>query len=204
MNWRQKPKNSTWGIDVAQLIVLYDACVLYPAPLRDLLMHLALTDLFQAKWSDRIHEGWIRNVLVNRPDLSREQLARTRTLMDTHVQDALVENDDVLIDTLNLPDPDDRHVLAAAIVAKADLILTFNLRDFPAQVLQPYGIQARHPDRFISDLLSSDPDNICAAVQRHRASLRYPPKTITEYLEIMERQGLSQTVAKLSKYREVI
>ncbi len=189
---------------MAQLIVLYDACVLYPAPLRDLLMHLALTDLFQAKWSARIHEEWMRNVLANRPDLSRAQLERTRVLMDTHVQDALVENDEALIDTLDLPDPDDRHVLAAAIASQADLILTFNLRDFPTQVLQPYGIQARHPDRFISDLLSNEPSNICAAVQRHRASLRYPPKTITEYLEIMERQGLSQTVAQLGKYREAI
>jgi len=66
---------------VAPLIVLYDACVLYSAPLRDLLMHLALTDLFQAKWSARIHEEWIRNVLTNRPDLSRAQLERTRMLI---------------------------------------------------------------------------------------------------------------------------
>jgi hypothetical protein len=189
---------------VASLIVLYDACVLYPAPLRDLLMHLALTDLFQAKWSDRIHEEWIRNVLANRPDLSREQLERTRTLMDTHVQDALVENYEALIDELYLPDPDDRHVLAAAITSHAALILTFNLRDFPAEVLQPYDIQARHPDRFISDLLSSEADSICAAVRFHRTSLRYPPKTVAEYLEIMERQGLSQTVARLAVYREVI
>lgn len=167
-------------------------------------MHLALTDLFQAKWSDQIHEEWIRNVLAKRPDLSREQLARTRTLMNTHVQDALVENYEVLIDELYLPDPDDRHVLAAAIVGKADLILTFNLRDFPAESLLPYGIQARHPARFISDLLRSEPDSICAVVRRHRASLRYPPKTVTEYLEIMGRQGLSQSVARLAIHKEVI
>lgn len=59
----------------------YNACVLYPAPLRDLLMRLALTDRFRARWTEDIHEEWIRNVLVNRPDLTREQLDRTRTLM---------------------------------------------------------------------------------------------------------------------------
>jgi len=63
---------------VPGLIALYDACVLYPAPLRDLLMHLALTDLFQARWTNAIHEEWMRSVLENRPDLRREQLERLR------------------------------------------------------------------------------------------------------------------------------
>ena len=71
--------------------VVYDACVLYPAPLRDLLMRLALTDLYRARWSDQIHEEWINAVLRNRPDLSRAQLERTRSLMNAHVRDALVE-----------------------------------------------------------------------------------------------------------------
>jgi len=189
---------------VAELIVLYDACVLYPAPLRDLLMHLALTDLFQARWSARIHEEWIRNVLASRSDLSRERLERTRRLMDTHIQDALVENYESLIDTLTLPDPDDRHVLAAAITGEANLILTFNLRDFPNEALQPYGTQARHPDQFVSDFIASESGIICDAIKLHRTSLRYPPKNVTEYLEIIERQGLSRTVARLQEYAEFI
>ena len=122
--------------------VLVDACVLYPAPLRDLVMHLALADLFRAKWTDRIHEEWIANVLANRPDLSRGQLDRTRMLMDSHVRDALVTGYEPLIDTLALPDRGDRHVLAAAVRCNADLILTFNLRDFPPEVLEPFGIEA--------------------------------------------------------------
>ncbi len=106
-------------------IVLYDACVLYPAPLRDLLMRLALTDLFQARWTDQIHDEWTRNVLANRPDVTAESLARCRRLMDEHVPDCLVTGYESLIPTLSLPDPDDRHVLAAALHGGASSIITY-------------------------------------------------------------------------------
>jgi len=148
-------------------------------------MHLALTTLFQAKWSAAIHEEWIRNVLKNRPDLRREQLERTRTLMDTHVQDCIVEGYEVLVESVELPDPDDRHVLAAAIVGKANLIITFNLKDFPQIALQPYHIKAQHPDIFIAGLMDMHLDDVCMAVKRHRASLKNPPKSVTEYLHIL-------------------
>lgn len=100
---------------VSSFTVVFDACVLYPAPLRDFLMHLALTDLFRAKWTDEIHNEWIRSVLKNRPDLTEERLQRTRTLMDSHVRDCLVCGYESLISSLALPDENDRHVLAAAI-----------------------------------------------------------------------------------------
>src|SRR5947209_7691586 len=159
------------------LTVLYDACVLYPAPLRDLLMHLALTDLFRAKWTDAIHDEWIRSVLERRPDLKREQLERTRSLMNAHVRDCLVTSYEDLIPSLNLPDPEDRHVLAAAIRSRTDVIVTFNLGDFPAETLARYGIEAQHPDDFITHLLDLAPGTVCAAVKRHRESLRNPPKS---------------------------
>ncbi len=91
---------------------LYDACVLYPAPLRDLLLQLALTGLFRARWSATIHDEWTRNVLLDRPDLTAAQLQHTRALMDAAVPDALVVGYEKLIPSLTLPDPDDRHVLA--------------------------------------------------------------------------------------------
>jgi len=100
--------------------VIYDACILYPAPLRDLLMQLALTGLFQARWTDRIHDEWTRNVLKNRPDLTVAQLNRTRAMMNAAVEDALVLEYEYIIPSLELPDTDDRHVLAAAIAAKAN------------------------------------------------------------------------------------
>ena len=93
-----------------------DRCVLYPAPLRDLLMQLALTDLYRARWTEKIHEEWMRNVLKNRPDLSKEQLERTKSLMNRSVRDCLIEGYEFIIPSLDLPDPDDRHILAAAII----------------------------------------------------------------------------------------
>ena len=122
---------------MASLIAIYDACVLYPAPLRDFLMQLALTDLFRAKWTDRIHDEWIRNVLKNRPDLKKEQLEKTRELMNKSTRDALVENYDTLIESIQLPDPDDRHVMAAAIHAKPTSSSLSISRIFPQKYYVP-------------------------------------------------------------------
>ncbi len=133
-------------------IVLYDACVLYPAPLRDLLMQLALTDTFQASWTDQIHDEWTRNVLADRPDVRAESLARCRRLMDEHVPDCLITGYEFLIPTLTLPDPNDRHVLAAAIHGAAGVIVTFDLGDFPASSLGQFQIEALPPDDFIINL----------------------------------------------------
>lgn len=184
------------------LTVLYDACVLYPAPLRDLLMHLALTDLYRAKWTDAIHDEWTRSVLRDRPDLSPEQLRRTRNLMNAHVRDGLVTGYENIIPTLVLPDPDDRHVLAAAIRAGADVILTFNLDDFPAEALAPHGIEARHPDEFLVHQIGLAPDVVCVAAGRHRASLKSPPKDVG--LATLEAQGLVRTVEGLREFAELL
>jgi hypothetical protein len=99
--------------------VLLDACVLYPAPLRDFSLHLACSGVFRARWSDEIHEEWIRNLLANRPDLTAEQLQRTRELMDRAVPDSLVTGHLGIAKGLILPDPEDKHVLAAAICSNA-------------------------------------------------------------------------------------
>ena len=192
MSWRPRPRSWAWATEVNRFTVVYDACVLYPAPLRDLLMRLALTDLYRARWSDQIHEEWITAVLRNRPDLSRAQLERTRSLMNAHVRDALVEGHQPLIPALELPDPEDRHVLAAAIQCGADLILTFNLDDFPEQALASYGIGACHPDAFLVDQLNLDGERVCLAMRQHRASLRNPTKTVEEYLATLGEQGLSR------------
>lgn len=176
---------------------IYDACVLYPAPLRDLLLQLALTDRFRAKWTDAIHDEWIRNVLKDRSDLTAKQLQRTRELMDSHVRDCLVDGYESLIAGLSLPDVDDRHVLAAAIHARADVIVTYNLRDFPAAVLKPYGLEAQHPDDFIYHLSDLASEDVALSARRCRERLRNPPKTTEEYLSILESQRLPQTVAFL-------
>jgi hypothetical protein len=167
-------------------------------------MWLALTDLFRAKWSYKVHEEWIRAVLRNRPDLRPEQLERTRRLIDAHVRDCLVENFESLIDGLDLPDLNDRHILAAAIRGRADVIVTCNLTDFPVDRLEPYGIEAQHPDTFIMYLIDLEPGTVVGAARQHRVSLKHPPKEVEEYLSTLERQGLVQTVTELRSYASVI
>ncbi|MES2262571.1 MAG: PIN domain-containing protein [Pseudomonadota bacterium] len=180
--------------------VVYDACVLYPAPLRDLLMHLALSDLYRARWSDMIHDEWTRNVLASRPDLNHGQLNRTRQLMNAHVRDSLVTGFEYLIPSISLPDPDDRHVAAAAIHSGASLIVTFNLKDFPQAALKPYNLAAQHPDDFMVDLLDLHITGVLEAVASHRRSLKNPPKTADEYLDTLLAQGLTQSVAAMRQW----
>ncbi|MDG3008308.1 PIN domain-containing protein [Paludisphaera sp. Pla2] len=184
--------------------VLYDACVLYPAPLRDLLMRLALANLFQARWTDEIHDEWTRNVAANRPDVSPESLARCRRLMNEHVPDSLVTGYESLIQSLSLPDPDDRHVLAAAIHGGAGLIVTFNLSDFPASALGGYSIEAIHPDEFLANLWGEFPEAVLDAVSRQRAGLKNPPRSAGELLATLEQCGLAETVARLRAHAEEI
>lgn len=189
---------------MAAFTALYDACVLYPAPLRDLLMHLALADLFRAKWTDAIHDEWIRAVLKSRPDLTAEQLERTRQLMNAHVRDCLVTGYEEIIPSLSLPDPGDRHVLAAAVVGRADVIVTFNLKHFPASALSPLGVEAQHPDEFVTHLLDLDPGAVCAAVKRQRESLKKPAKSVAEFVPTLEQCGLPLTVAALAAFAELL
>lgn len=184
---------------LSQFTVLYDACVLYPAPLRDLLMQLALTGLFRAKWTNEIHDEWITSVLRDRPDLTLTQLTRTRHLMDKHVFEALVEDYAQRIETLTLPDPDDRHILAAAIESKSSLIVTWNVRHFPDEISKPYGIAAVTPDAFILDQIELSPQLVEQAVRRQKDSLRNPALTWPEYFQNLENQNLRETVVSLKQ-----
>ena len=178
-------------------IVVYDACVLYPAPLRDLLMHLTLAGACEARWTDAIHDEWTRNVIVDRPDLAPERIIRTRDLMDRHATDAKVVGYEHLTLTLTLPDPDDRHVLAAAIHTGASTVVTYNLRDFPAEALASHGITAEHPDDFAVERLDADPERVLLAVGRHRRSMRRPPVDERQYLELLRRQRLPRLATRL-------
>ena len=112
-------------------VVIYDANVLYPSTLRDVLIRVGLTRLVQPKWTDLIIEEVFGNLRANRPDLDPARLDRTRRLMNDAIRDVTVAGYEHLIDQLDLPDADDRHVLAAAIHAGAQAIVTRNLRDFP-------------------------------------------------------------------------
>ena len=181
---------------------VYDANILYPAPLRDLFIRLGHAGLVRARWTAVIHDEWVRNVLKDNPAIEPARLARTRALMDAAVRDCLVSGYEGSIESLSLPDHDDRHVLAAAIRAKAQVIVTFNLKDFPNEVLAGYSIEAQHPDDFLLCLFDDAPRSVCAVVTRQRQALRNPPKTAEELLAIFESLGLTGFVSRLRQFRE--
>ncbi|MEQ5091699.1 PIN domain-containing protein [Providencia rettgeri] len=184
--------------------VVLDACVLYPSLLRDLLMHLGLTGLYQPKWSAIIEDEWQRNLIKDRPDLNPEQIKRTQGLMNQVLPDAMVTGFEPLIASIELPDIDDRHVVATAICSNAEIIVTFNLKDFPLQCLDIYFIEALHPDDFITDLFDLNQALVLSAVNKQRYIMRKPQKSIDEYIEVLLRQGLPQTVKELGKFHSLI
>ena len=178
--------------------------MLYPAPLRDLLLELAASSLFRAKWSEQIHTEWIENLLNDRPDLTREKLERTKTLMNDAVLDSIVDGHEELIPCLILPDENDRHVLAAAIHAGADAIVTFNLKDFPAQVCDQYNLEVLHPDEFIRHQFDFDNAAVILAAKACRGRLKNPLKSAEAYLETLAQQRLPVTVSALIPYISII
>ena len=180
-----------------RFVAVLDACVLYPAPIRDLLLHLAALDLYTPKWTDRIQEEWTRSLLINRPDLSRQQLQRIPEAMNSSFPDSSVEQYESLIAAVALPDPDDRHIVAAAIRCHADVIVTANLKDFPKECLSQFDVEAQHPDYFISNLIDLNAGKALQAFENQVACLRNPPKTKAEVLGNLEKVGLAVTCTKL-------
>ena len=178
-------------------VVLYDACVLHPAPLRDLLVRLANTGVVRARWSAAILDDCFRKILEHRRDLRPGSLQRTRELMTRAVPDCMVTGYEGLIESIVLPDPDDRHVLAAAIHAGAQAIVTFNLDDFPAARLEPYNVEAKHPDDFVVDTLDLAPGAVARVLAEQAAPLENPPRSVAELLDTLRDQGLIRSVAKL-------
>jgi predicted nucleic acid-binding protein len=205
MNSPHKRKSSTWDTKTAWLnsppfltrpsfILRHYATSSWNSPSRT----------FTEQWSGAVHEEWIKSVLLNRSDLTREKLERTRDLMNAHVRDALVVNFEGLINVLDLPDPDDRHVVAAAIKGRADLIVTHNLRDFPAAALEPWGIEAQHPDEFLTHQFYLSQPVFLQAVKTVRLRLKRPPKSVEDYLDILRVQGLLATVNAIEPFDQFI
>ncbi len=185
-------------------IAFLDASVLYPATLRNLLMHLAVAGVFRPRWTDKVQDEWTTTLLRDRPDLDAARLAHRRGLMDDYILDARVTGYEPLIDGLVLPDLNDRHVLAGAIHGGVSVIVTVNLRDFPAATLAPHGIEAQHPDVFVRSLIEDDADAVVAAVAEHRAALVNPSKSPDEYLAMLERHHMTETVAALRTFMDAL
>jgi len=178
---------------------VYDANVLYPSTLRDLLIRIAQAGLVQAKWTEQILDEVFRNLVGNRPDLDQQKLARTRTLMNSAVRDCLVVGYEPLVAALELPDPDDRHVLAAAIKARAQVIVTNNVKDFPSSALDAWDMEAKAADDFVLDQIDLGREAVYSSVQQIADARENPPATFADVLAQLERDGLVESVAALRR-----
>lgn len=179
--------------------VILDANVLYPATLRNLLLTLTETGLVRARWTSQILDEVFRNIRANLPNLPVSRLDRTRELMETAIRDCLVTGHEKLEAVISLPDPDDRHVVAAAIRSHASVIVTMNLKDFPEASLAPLGIEARHPDDFLIDQFHLDPIGVHKAVQRITDETRNPTLTLDDVLDTLERTGMVSFAALMRR-----
>jgi predicted nucleic acid-binding protein len=177
-------------------IAIYDANVLYPGSLRDLLIRLGQTGLFQAKWTHQILDEMIDAIVAAQPDLAG-RLQRTRELMNEAIPDVRVSGYEHLINGLELPDPDDRHVLAAAIRANAQVIVTSNLKDFPADQLEPYDIEAQSPDEFVLHVLELAPARVVSTLEDQARALTNPVTTVDDLLDRLRVVGLPRAVAAI-------
>lgn len=189
----------------ARYTALLDACVLYPLAMTDALMSLATAGFFAAKWTIRIEDEWIGALERQRPDLAGRLNVR-RDDMRGAVPDWEVPESawTTLIRGIDLPDPNDAHVLAAAIAGHADCIVTSNLRDFPFSALQPYGIEAIDPDTFILNQWDLDPVNAITAFKHMRARRKKPESSPEEFAYAMEVGGLPTTADRLRRAAELI
>lgn len=178
-------------------VVVYDANALYGNAQRDLLIRIAQSGLVQAKWTDQILDEMLSNLGKKRPDIPAEKLGILRGLMNKAVRDCLVTGYEPLIESLQLPDADDRHVLAAAIKSSAQVILTTNLRHFPEAKLRRWNVEAKSPDDFVLDQINIDARIVYSCVREIANSRRNPPDTVDDVLAELERAGLVQSVAAL-------
>ncbi len=180
------------------VIAVLDANVLYPAPVRDLLLSLAASKLFQPKWTRTIQGEWTRNLISNRPDINEEALGRSITAMNTAFPDAMVIRYGGIVESIELPDPNDRHVLAAAIRAEATHIVTANTKDFPKKYIASFGVNVLSPDEFIKMLISGSPGIAYNAFETMLLRLKKPPLSRKEVLAMLEKCGLRSSVTLLS------
>lgn len=184
-------------------VVVYDACVLHPAVTRDLLYRLATTGFFQAKWSDRIITEAVRSVVARAAErgspLTGEQADHLKDRMLYGVPDALVAGFEDLEGGIELPDPDDRHVVAAAVRAGAQVIVTDNIRDFPAGLLGPLGLEVVTPDGFVVNVmdLPGGVDAMLYVLEAQAAALKRPARSVVDIVDGLERAGLVEAVRRI-------
>ncbi|MEI6441667.1 MAG: PIN domain-containing protein [Nostocales cyanobacterium ELA583] len=176
------------------LSVILDSCVIYPMPLCDTLMRAAEAGLYEFYFSQEILDGATRN-LVKKERMVNAKEAHFQKEIKKYFPNGMVEVPDHLI-TAMTNDPGDHHVVAAAIVAKAEVIVTANLDDFAVEALAPYDIEAWHPDDFLLDLDEQFPGKMITLIQQQSEALKTPPITTAELLDKLEKDN---TVPKFAR-----
>ncbi len=168
-----------------------DTNVIYPLWTRDLLLWFAYYDLYTPKWSANIFSEWI--AVMKRKGVSEGEIRKRINLMNRAFPDALVKNYEVLIDSLSLPDEDDRHVLAASIKTNANLIITNNLKDFPEKYLASFGLKAKNPDDFFTDIIDINQELSVQAFRKLVLNKKNPPYDEYDVLDIFRNNQLKNT-----------
>ncbi|WP_035810020.1 PIN domain-containing protein [Curtobacterium sp. S6] len=168
--------------------VLLDACVLIPMPTADLMLRLAEAKQFRPLWSEEILDETERN-LISGLGLPPEKARSRVTTMRTYFPDAMVRNYEPLTNAMT-NDPKDRHVLAAAVRSGAELIVTFNKKDFPSESVAPYDLDVRNPDDFLLDQLDLSPESVTTAVHNLLHDAHHPPMTMDAYVEKLTGCGM--------------
>jgi predicted nucleic acid-binding protein len=162
-----------------------DASVLYPLPLRDTLLRVAETELYDPLWSERILAEVARTLIAD-GRATEEQADRLLTAMRGAFDAAAVPEDAIArLEPAMTNDPGDRHVLAAAIASPAQAIVTLNLRHFPDDACEPFAVEPLHPDEFLLNLHALDPEAVTDAVRRQASVLQRPPLTFEQLLELL-------------------
>ncbi|RIH84369.1 PIN domain protein [Meiothermus luteus] len=195
-------------------ILFLDACVLYPAQTRDLFMALALERWVRLKWSQQVQEEWIRNFLKNKSSkLKPEQVERVKAVPQTMLaalefQEPLVQGYEVILEKIDLPDKNDRHVVAAAFWGGAEAILTYNNKDFPEEILGSWDLTVIHPDDYLCELAgdcirqTSMPGTLLEILKKQRSKLKNPPLDVEAFLDSLSKAGLRELAGILASYRQ--
>lgn len=188
---------------MAKYAVLLDACVLYPFTLRDLLIQIATTGLYRARWTGDIHNEWMSAVIERGGEVT--QVEHIRDLMNLAVPDACIEGYEPLVAGIKeqgLPDENDAHVIAAAVRGNVDMIVTWNLKDFPPEITDPYDIEVQDPDDFLLNQFGMDAARVLQSVKECRSRLIDPAFDPVEYLSMIERNQLTNFALELKPYAE--
>ncbi|WP_417490942.1 PIN domain-containing protein [Maricaulis sp.] len=191
-------------IDVAdRFVIILDANVLYPFRVRDALLRFNEAGLFRARWSKDILDEWENALLRTRPQ-HRQSVTEQRQAMREAFAEAWVDGYQALIPALTLPDENDCHVLAAAIRAGAQHIVTENLKDFPDGALAPFGIEAISADAILANTFSLYPAESAAALARMRRAYKRPPMTAVVFLDDLTRAGLPKLALLAREFVDTI